>query len=904
MAKRVYAQQGGHWQHVVRLVLMGLLCGWALGDGSAASRAQSLGDPAAVPDPAVAQSPAPLSGNSVPQSVPSASWRIDRLAALPDELGVAGPFVGLINDAVVVAGGANFPQGPPWEGGAKVWQTAVYALDRPDGEWRMIGELPQPRGYGVGISLPQGLLCIGGSDPQQHHRQVFLCQWTSAGFQTQPWRPLPIPCANFAGARVGDWIIVVGGSEAPGELSASNRVFGLSLAAGGTPLSEREWRELPACPGPGRLLPGVAVLGSELYVFGGATIEGAATQRRRRYLDDVWQLRPVASEATGWQWRPRRPLPMPLAGTPQPSPTVGQHHFWVLGGDNGSRVDFQPKSAHPGFASPTWLYHRVTDTWTPADPLAETVVTTGTVPWRGGWVLPTGEIRPGVRTPAVWQLQWLPTVPQFGWLNYAVLIAYLLLILVVGTGVAGVARTTDQFFRAGQSIPWWAASLSIFATMLSSITFMSIPAQAYHTGWNLFLGSVYVLLTPLIVYLYLPFFRRLDVTSAYEYLERRFNLAVRWLASSQFICFQLGRIAVVLLLPALALSTVAGIDTTWSIWVVGLLCLAYTLCGGMRAVIWTDAAQAVVLLFGAGWALWHLLWEIPGGVVTVVQGVDRQQRFWHSVPWSWDLTLATGWFIMLGSLFNNLFSYTASQDVVQRYMTTKDERSAALAIWSNAWLSPLAQAVFFAIGSCLLVYYTHFPERLDVGSENDAVFPQFIVSQLPAGVAGLIVAAIFAASQSTISSSLNSVATAYVVDFHQRWKPGLTDAQALQAARWATLWAGLFGLVMALLLARAGIPRSLWETFLTVVGLFSGAVSGLFVLGLFSRRANGPGALVGGATSVAVVLWVYWQQWTTFWLFSAIGVTTCVVVGWLASHAFVGRTSDLSLTIYGQKPTA
>jgi SSS family transporter len=371
------------------------------------------------------------------------------------------------------------------------------------------------------------------------------------------------------------------------------------------------------------------------------------------------------------------------------------------------------------------------------------------------------------------------------------------------------------------------------------------------------------------------------------------------LASSQFILFQLGRLAVVLLLPALALSTVAGIDVLMSILVVGILCVIYTLFGGMKAVIWTDAVQAVVLLLGAGWALGHLLHEIPGGITTVVQTVQDRERFFHSVPWSWDVTVASGWFIMLGSLFSNLFSYTASQDVVQRYVTTRDEQGARRAIWGNVLLSPVAQALFFAIGSCLLAYYVHFPARLNVALENDAVFPQFIVQQMPAGLAGLLVAAIFAASQSTISSSLNSVSTAYVVDFHRRWAPQSSDAAELRLARWVTAIAGATGILIAIVLAKSGIPKSLWETFLTVVGLFSGAISGLFVLGIFSRRANGPGALVGGLTSVGLVMVVYWNQWTTFWLFSVIGVLSCVFVGWVTSLGFAGGPVDVRLTLYG-----
>ncbi|MBL8890393.1 MAG: sodium/solute symporter [Planctomycetaceae bacterium] len=843
---------------------------------------------------------ASLAGTAVAEENSDSPLVVRELPPLPEPLGVAAPFVGLIEDRLLVAGGANFPNGMPWDGGTKQWHTTAYLADNPGVAWREVGRLPRPLAYGVSVSLPSGLLCIGGSDADQHYADVFLCRLHDGQLGTENWQPLPIPLANMAGARVGDWILVMGGSSEPGEQAASNRVFGLSISTqDATPLATRPWIELPEFPAEARLLPNCAVLGDEWYVFGGAAIEEVAGQKRRRYLNDAWRLKVRSADITASAWQRVSDLPQPLVASPGPSPTLGSNHFLALGGDDGSLANFEPRSQHPGFASRPWLYHRVTDTWSPIGELPVVRVTTGAIPWRGGWVIPTGEIRPGVRTPEVHFVSWEESPPNFGWINYAVLVAYLLLILVVGIWAAGMAQSTDEFFRAGQSIPWWAASLSIFATMLSSITFMSIPAQGYSVGWNLFLGTVYVLLTPLIVRYYLPFFRQLDVTSAYEYLERRFNVAVRLLASSQFILFQLGRIAVVLLLPALALSTVAGIDIVFSILVVGVLCLAYTLFGGMTAVIWTDAAQAVVLMVGATWAVCYLLLEIPGGVTTVVNTVQQHGRFFQNVPWSWDLTMASGWFIMIGSLFTNLFSYTASQDVVQRYITTKDEPAAARAIWGNVILSPLAQAIFFAIGSCLLAYYVQFPARLSVALENDSVFPQFIVRQMPAGVAGLIIAAIFAASQSTISSSLNSLATAYTVDFQRRFSPQMSEESELRVARWATLAAGVLGIALAIFLAKSGVPKSLWETFLTVVGLFSGAISGLFVLGIFSRSANGRGAMVGGLFSVALVLMVYLTNATTFWLFSVIGVTSCVGIGWLASKFFSQENVDKKLTIYG-----
>jgi SSS family transporter len=403
------------------------------------------------------------------------------------------------------------------------------------------------------------------------------------------------------------------------------------------------------------------------------------------------------------------------------------------------------------------------------------------------------------------------------------------------------------------------------------------------------------------VWVFLPFYRALNVTSAYEYLERRFNAAARLIASALFMLFQCGRVAIVLFLPSLALATVSDMDVTTCILLMGVLCVIYTVLGGMEAVIWTDFIQTLILMGGAVWALVAVVLRVEGGAGAVITEAAAHGKFFQGVPWSFDVMVASGWIIMLGSVFTNLFPYTASQDIVQRYVTTPDRKTAARAIWVNAAISVPAQAIFFAIGTALFVFYRHNPERLDPTVQTDGIFPLFIVNELPVGVAGLIVAGIFAAAQSTLAGSLNSVATAWVTDFHRKLRPGASDADCLRVARWVTVLVGAAGTAMAVVLAKTDV-RSLWETFLTVVGLFGGTISGLFLLGVFSRRAHGTGALVGAVASTVLVGAVYACKLTVFWLYPVIGVLTCVALGWLASLLLPGpRQAPEGLTVYTLK---
>jgi SSS family transporter len=815
----------------------------------------------------------------------AATWT--SLPPLPDAEGVAGAFAGASGGALLVAGGANFPGAKPWEGGTKAWTDRAWVLDKPDGAWREAGRLPGPRAYGASVATPAGLLCIGGNDTGRHHDAVFLLRWTGATLERDEFPSLPEPRANLCGALAGRRVIVAGGEAAPGATAAGTNCWALDLddrAAG--------WRALPSWPGPGRSLAAAGTQGGEFFLFGGVSLAaGPDGAPLRTYLRDAYAWR------AGRGWRRIADLPNPLAAAPSPAPPAGQSFLLLAGGDDGSRARLGAVPTHPGFEAPLLGYHTITDTWTPLGALPAVRVTTPAVAWAGGFVIPSGEVRPGVRSPEVRLGRLVPRKAGFGALNYATLGVYLAAMVLMGAAFTRRNRTTNDFFRGGQRVPWWAAGLSIFATMLSSITFMAIPARGYAEGWNLFLANVYLVLTPLVTLVYLPFYRSLDVTSAYEYLERRFNAAARMLASALFLLFQCGRVAIVLYLPALALATVSNLDVTTSIVLMGVLCVVYTMLGGMEAVIWTDVLQSIVLLGGAVWALVTVLVRIDGGAAGAIATAAGHGRFFQSVPWTFDLAIASGWVIMVGGIFQNLFSYTASQDVVQRYLTTADRKSAARAIWTNAAVSPVAQALFFAIGTALFVYYRQHPERLDPTMQNDAVFPLFIVRELPAGIAGLVVAGIFAAAQSTLAGSLNSMATAYVTDFDRRFRPGATDGSRLRLARWLTAVIGFSGTAVALWLAKSDV-RSLWEAFLNVIGLFGGTVSGLFVLGLFVRRANGFGAIVGGVASAAVVGWIFANKLAIFWTYAIAGVVVCVGVGWLASLLRPAPKGTDSLTFH------
>ena len=793
-------------------------------------------------------------------------WR--QAAPLPDALGLAMPFAGISANQLIVAGGANFPNGMPWDGGKKVWHDAVYVLNTRVGQWRPAGQLPRPLAYGVSLSTPDGLLCAGGSDSERHFADVFMISLVGEDLRIQPMPALPVPLANAAGALAGTKVFLCGGSEAPGEMDASNRLFTLDLAA-----SQPEWRELEPCPGRPRFLAAAGAIDGSFHLIGGVGLKSAGDRPAREYLADHWRYRP------GEGWQRLADLPRPIAAAATPAPAMGQAHLLIIGGDDGSHFGHQPPQAHPGFGREVLAYHTITNTWAPLGQLPFAQVTVPSVQWGNAIIIPSGEIRPGVRSPAVWIGQPQRQRATFGWKAYLTLSLYPLIMLGIAWRV-GRKSTADDFFRAQQRIPWWAAGLSIYATLLSSITFMAIPSKAYATDWSFFLVNMSVpILAPLIIAVYLPFYRQLDVTSAYEYLEKRFNLAARWLGSFCFIILQLGRTAIVLYLPALALSTVSNFDMTSSIVIMGVICIIMTFQGGLESVVWTDVAQTIILLAGAVTALAVAVHGAGGwGQVWTIAHADN--KLFGGLKWSADLTSATIWVIVIGNLFTTLGSYTASQDVVQRFVCTKDTRQAARSIWTNAIMVIPSTLLFFAVGTALYAFYKVHPGRLDPALRNDAVFPLFIVNELPAVLGGLVVAGIFAAAQPT--SSLNSIATAYVTDFHARLRPATTDAGRLRLAKWITALSGAVGTAAALVMSRYDIT-SAWDAFLGLLGLTGSALAGLFALGIFSRRAHGRGAILGAACAIAALILVQRYTRLHFFTYGAIGVLITVIAGWLFS---------------------
>ena len=486
----------------------------------------------------------------------------------------------------------------------------------------------------------------------------------------------------------------------------------------------------------------------------------------------------------------------------------------------------------------------------------------------------------------------------FGTLNWIVLIVYLIAMLLVGLSFSKKSKVdSESFFKAKSSnVPSWAVGFSMFATTLSAITYMSTPEKSFLTDWAYAFGNLAILITaPIIIHFYVPFFAKLNVTTAYEYLEYRFNAFLRVFSSLLFVLFHIGRVAIVIYLPTVALQSIINVNPYLIATVITVLCIIYTDHGGMEGVIWSDVIQGFLLLIGAALIIFFGIKYTTGGFHTVVKDTVDHQKILAASDFNFSLVKATVPVILLGQIFNTLYQYTASQDIVQRYTTTSDTKKIGKSIWTNSLLAMIAIPLFYGMGTILYSFYQH-GGNLPTGFNTSALVPYFVLTEIPAGIAGLIIAAIFAASQATIASSLNSSAACVVTDFQKRFMKDKSDKMSMKLTHWTIIVCGLLGLFVTLILI-AYHSSDMIDKYLALFGLFGVPIAGIFALGIFSKRANGFGAVTG---LVITCIACYFLQFTgvNALLISVVGFLGSMLIGYICSFFKPNKKDITGLTIY------
>lgn len=446
--------------------------------------------------------------------------------------------------------------------------------------------------------------------------------------------------------------------------------------------------------------------------------------------------------------------------------------------------------------------------------------------------------------------------------------------------------TSEEFTSAGRSLPGWVVGMSIFATYVSSISYLGYPGKAFSGDWNAFVFSLSI---PIASYFaaryFVPFYRSQDSISAYSFLENRFGPWARIYASSCYLLTQIARTGSILYLLALPMNVLLGWNIQTIIIVTSVAIVLYSMLGGMKAVIWTEAIQGIILIGGALVCMFILLFDMPEGPAQTFSIAMEDGKF-SLGSFGSSLSESTFWVCLIYGVFTNLQNYGIDQSYVQRYHTAKNEKEAKFSALFGGYLFIPVSAVFFMIGTGLYAFYKVHPGVLPDGVGADYVFPFFIVDELPVGLTGLLIASIFAAGMSTIATSVTSSSTIILTDYYQRFRKHAGNRERMLVLKLSSVGVGVAGILVAFAFMSVQSALDAWWA---LASIFSGGMLGLFLLGYISRKARNFDAVLGVVCGVILVCWIVISPFVHANLAIVFGTLLIFLVGFLSANLFNKR---------------
>ena len=441
--------------------------------------------------------------------------------------------------------------------------------------------------------------------------------------------------------------------------------------------------------------------------------------------------------------------------------------------------------------------------------------------------------------------------------------------------------TSEEFTSAGRSLPGWVVGMSIFATYVSSISYLGYPGKAFSGDWNAFVFSLSI---PIASYFaaryFVPFYRSQDSISAYSFLENRFGPWARIYASSCYLLTQIARTGSILYLLALPMNVLLGWHIQTIIVVTSVAIVLYSMLGGMKAVIWTEAIQGIILIGGALVCMFILLFDMPGGPVQTFSIAMEDGKF-SLGSFGSSLSESTFWVCLIYGIFTNLQNYGIDQSYVQRYHTAKNEKEAKFSALFGGYLFIPVSAVFFMIGTGLYAFYKVHPGILPDGVGADYVFPFFIVNELPVGLTGLLIASIFAAGMSTIATSVTSSSTIILTDYYQRFRKHAGNRERMLVLKLSSVGVGVAGILVAFAFMSVQSALDAWWA---LASIFSGGMLGLFLLGYISRKARNFDAVLGVVCGVILACSIVISPFVHANLAIVFGTLLIFLVGFLSAN--------------------
>ena len=779
--------------------------------------------------------------------------------------------------------------------GGKEGTSPAWFLPRGADRWESSTVLV-PK-WTAGAAWSEGMVCAGGLVDGQPTARVQFIGVRDGRANATDLTPLPVALAGASAAVIDGTLYVFGGASSLRPPKVENALWTLALAKPGA-----TWQRGAALPAAGRFLCAATSQYGSLCIFGGMTLGGQGTNEKLQVSAQTWMYRPVPLEATSVTgWQRMADLPSPLADARAAS--LGQAHVLLLGGQREASVGpFDPPVDAPAAPDRPVLFDVITNAWSTCD---RTVDVRSPLPIKtsSGALLALGQVVDDVGTnPIAGYTVSIPrNVRSLAWADYVVICGYFLLIAFIGFWFSRGQESSEEFSLGNRRVPWWAAGISMFATGASAITFMAVPALAFRTNF-VWLLPLSMLIPAYFInaYYIFPLLRRLDITSTYEYLERRFNVPLRLIASAQCVLLQtFGRASIVLVLPALAISAVTGINVYASVIGMGVVTTIYTSLGGFQAVVWTEVFQGVLKFLAPLLMIGFCLASLPGGLHEFVHSGLINHKFEFALP-TWNATVPAVWILLVSFLLQFTIYQAGDQPIIQRVFSSPAEEVRRVSAMSAA-CGLLIGAVANLLGIAIFCYFRAHPDKFDPGSQTDQIVPLFTIQAMPVGFAGLVIAAIFASAMSTVASAMNSVATIFTEDFFLKLRPGATDRQRLVTLKATSYVVGFIATGIALYLATLRLDSILvvWNQ---ISALLGGGIVGVYSLGMFTRRANGFGA-VGGAV-ISVVLTAMLKLFTPLhWAtYLPAAILSCMLGGYLLSLCSRQQKDLRGLTVWTDQP--
>ncbi len=755
--------------------------------------------------------------------------------------GIEGAFCGFVDGKMIFAGGQKLDGSLSGD---------VYWFDISSPEKLQMSRLAEPVAFGGCFTDGREMVCVGGLTERGATAEVFTLKFRDGGIVQEKalWR-LPVPLAYSGAAVLDGRIFVAGGSDKVYVLKKD------TLEINALDVSELNIKS-----------PAVVMQNKAVYVFGGTSPDDLRTS-----LQSVYRITYEHVEGV----KIMRLLDCPVEFGQCAAAPIGQSHIFL-----NSKA----------FIDSPLVYHTITDTWVRFDqdmPAGEFTAAAKA----GDAVVFAGA--DGIYKAVVSHSKSL--MRPF---DYVVIGLYLSALVWIGCYFSKREKSTESFFVGGRKMPAWAVACSIFAAGTSGISFMAIPAKSYMTNL-VFFGAVLISVGFTVTLAFIiPYFRRLEITSIYEYLEMRFDPVIRLIGASVCLIYQIGaRISITMYIPALALTTVTGFDIRLSIIIMGVLATVYTALGGVEAVIWADVLQSFVMIIGALVAVVVLLMGTTGGITGYVDLNAAYDKF-KMFDLRWDYTLPVVW-IMAANCFFVMIQTLTDQTTLQRVFCTSNPVEAKRSMLISVAIGVTMAVIFWGIGTMLFSYFKSNPGSLAPSLPDDSAFPLFIVKKIPVGLCGLVIAGLFSAAMSTLDSSMNSVSSVVVTDFYSKINPGASEKAKMLTARYTTVLVGVVGTGFALILAASNI-QSIFDIWMSLAGLLLSALPAVMLLGLFTKRTSRVGAYISIGASIIAALCVKSTP-MHFFLYGFTILTVAAISGYLSSFVFKEKRDLTGLTFWMTK---